>query len=259
MQYELQIPPRLDGAMTGSEFIESIKDIPFDSGPDLTRRRAYVREFLTGNIPDFLRNLVPVRMGTVTIFVMPDFLAIGSDEDFVRVPMCGLTAQEILDIWGGRMPTKAEAKAIYRVAKHKLALRAMVPPKYPRNHSMMWTSRYALHNKWIQDKDTFVLGELADGHKKNVILAQWLETVRYKKVGVFGGYTSDGRPIHDFYTHSHADTYKDYSHGIRCVLLWVLMDDGSWERADKILCDPNKFKLLTDEFAPYKFARYPIS
>ncbi len=60
------------------------------------REQAILEELLKGNLPDFLRNLIPVKLQyqpgagntlTATIFVMPEYLAIGSDKDFLRIPM----------------------------------------------------------------------------------------------------------------------------------------------------------------------------
>ena len=67
------------------------------------REEAIARELLRGNIcPDFLRKFQAVtirgkdkaaREHTATVEVMPDYLAVGSDTDFVRVPMTPQTAQ----------------------------------------------------------------------------------------------------------------------------------------------------------------------
>ena len=38
--------------------------------------------------------------------VMPDYLAIGSDEDFCRIPMGPITAQKLADLFGAVMPTR---------------------------------------------------------------------------------------------------------------------------------------------------------
>ena len=43
---------------------------------------------------------------TGTIEVQPDFLAIGSDDDFIRMPMTPQTAQKIADLSGGLLNTR---------------------------------------------------------------------------------------------------------------------------------------------------------
>jgi hypothetical protein len=91
------IPPRARHAMTGSAFIKSVTLLSRDE-----REAAIRRELFAGNIPSFLRNLRTVEVTdtttdsvkhTVSYDVMPDYLAIGSDRDFVRIPMTPLTVE----------------------------------------------------------------------------------------------------------------------------------------------------------------------
>ena len=48
-----------------------------------------------------------------TIFVMPEYLAIGSDSDFLRIPMNLHTATAVADRFGFVLPTKKMVDAIY--------------------------------------------------------------------------------------------------------------------------------------------------
>src|SRR5574339_857502 len=88
------IPHRDPGAVTGSVFIQENMHL---SGA--TRESNILHEFLAGNIPDFLRNFTGIEVSdganTITYLTMPDFLAIGTDADYVRMPMNPLTAQKI--------------------------------------------------------------------------------------------------------------------------------------------------------------------
>src|SRR5689334_847254 len=70
-------PQRPANAATGSEFARRVQAL---SG---IARDALVRsELLAGNFPDFLRHLVPVTLSPdVTVCVLPDYLAVGSDAD----------------------------------------------------------------------------------------------------------------------------------------------------------------------------------
>ena len=86
------------------------------------REQAIEDEILKGNLPEFLRKLVPVELRcelpngkslTATIFVAPDYLAIGSDSDFLRIPMNLHTAVAIADRFGFILPTKKMVDAIY--------------------------------------------------------------------------------------------------------------------------------------------------
>jgi len=85
------IPDRARKAPTGSKVMEQLLNT---SGVE--RDEAVMRQVLSGNMPAFLRHLVPVSIaGTlaggkavlVTICVTPGYLAVGNNRDFVRVPM----------------------------------------------------------------------------------------------------------------------------------------------------------------------------
>ena len=58
-----------------------------------------------GNVPPFLRTFVPGRgrpLGAVkaTYFVAPDYLAVGSDDDYFLTPLTPETAQKVADLLG---------------------------------------------------------------------------------------------------------------------------------------------------------------
>ena len=91
------IPKRPASAMGGAEFFRAIDKLPRED-----REERIAAEILGGNIPEFLRTFRTVHVTfkdaagkehSATIDVMPDYLAIGSDRDFVRVPMTPMTAR----------------------------------------------------------------------------------------------------------------------------------------------------------------------
>src|ERR1035437_6075266 len=80
------IPARAGQDFTGSQFVRYVSKM----NPQ-EREHAILDEILRGNLPDFLRKLVPVELHcdlpggkslTTTIFVAPDYLGIGSDDAF---------------------------------------------------------------------------------------------------------------------------------------------------------------------------------
>ena len=85
-----RIPERTSQYRTGSQFASYVSKM------DPREREDAIRdEILNGNLPQFLRKLAPVRLHvgtpdsrrlTATIFVTPDYLAVGSDDDFLRIP-----------------------------------------------------------------------------------------------------------------------------------------------------------------------------
>ncbi|RMF92749.1 MAG: hypothetical protein D6736_02855, partial [Nitrospinota bacterium] len=73
----------------------------------------------------FLRRLTPVHLSytppgrkplQATIWVMPDYLAIGSDADFLRIPLSYPAAITIANTFGFVLPTCKMVDAIYRQA-----------------------------------------------------------------------------------------------------------------------------------------------
>jgi hypothetical protein len=119
-----RIPKRPDDAVGGTAFFKTIDKLTMAA-----REEAIEREILRGNIPDFLRTFQSVTISakdaagkeqTVAIKVMPDYLAIGSDADFVRVPMTPKTAARIADAFGCTLPTRKVVDEVYRTAAVKL-------------------------------------------------------------------------------------------------------------------------------------------
>lgn len=99
------IPIRNENFISGSQFIKNNLNIK-----DSIRESNILNEFLIGNIPDFLRQfkVVNVTLGndSLSYLVMPDYLSIGSDSDYVRMPMSPLTAKIVANKYDCILPTK---------------------------------------------------------------------------------------------------------------------------------------------------------
>ncbi|MFC2969166.1 hypothetical protein [Acidimangrovimonas pyrenivorans] len=211
------IPARPAAAPSGSAVMNKLLDL---SG---SKRDAAVRDqLLAGNVPGFLRDLAPVRFsGTepdgskveVTICVTPDYLAVGNDRDFVRVPLGLPAAAEVADRFGFLLPTPKMVDAIYRQAQVRLAPSPMQPGR------MMTSTAYLLrHNHTVQSQRARLgvsQDELTAGDKKDVVLSARLRRAP-GKVAIYGWHRSNGRPIQPLST-VHVARYADYSHGIRLV------------------------------------------
>ena len=123
---QLKAPPRPPGAVGGAAFAKQVAA----TSPKY-REEAILREITSGNFPEFLRTLKSVeirgKFGTgknereilTTIDVMPDYLAIGSDDDFVRMPMTPQTAQQIADRFGCVLPTRKIGRRDRRASRAK--------------------------------------------------------------------------------------------------------------------------------------------
>lgn len=100
-QNTFQIPLRSSLAMTGYQFMEYVKYMNFED-----REAAILKELITGNIPYFLRQTKKItanfkdaneQIHQVEYEVFPDYLSIGADSDYCRIPMGPITAQKAAD------------------------------------------------------------------------------------------------------------------------------------------------------------------
>ena len=240
------IPLRPNQALTGSQFAQSILNIESDQ-----REQVIKEEVLSGNVPSFLRKLVPValryelpggRALTATIFVAPDYLAIGSDDDFLRIPMNLYTAESIASRFGFILPTKKMVDAIYAKSSHHLT-----PQPMSAGPQMRSTEYYRTHNQMIQEQVKtrgIRLGELIAGDKKDVVLTNLLAS-NEGRIAIYGWHRAVGAPIQQLST-VHGAFYADYSHGIRLISNVVLIN-GKRQSIYDVLRDPLLAKVLSYE------------
>ena len=118
-------------AITGSEFARRTDGV---SGAQ--RQQAALAELNSGSIPDFLRTLKPVHLDGATadsaahevvIWVTPDYLAIGSDQDFLRIPLTYLSATAIAETLACVLPTRKMVDAIAAQSDFRLKPQPLPP------------------------------------------------------------------------------------------------------------------------------------
>jgi hypothetical protein len=232
--------------MTGSQFLASTQNM---SRAD--REAAILREIRNGNVPDFARRMHDIQVTntgpdgqphTGTVHVMPDYLAIGSDRDFVRIPMDPITAQRIADQTGTSLPTTKIVDETYRQADVRLT-----PQPLPAGPQMMSNDYTRRHNELVEDQRTARdadLGLLTAGHQKDLVISNML-TQHPDRVAIYGWHQPNGRPIQPLST-VHENTYADYSHGVRLVGGTMTVDGVERPIAD-VLRDPNLAGLVSNE------------
>ncbi|HEY3860561.1 MAG TPA: hypothetical protein VGO59_01630 [Verrucomicrobiae bacterium] len=243
----LPLPPRPADAPDGSNFVQRVRDLP----PANYEQQAPA-EILAGNVPPFLRRLCPVTVTNVsggatniaTFFVTPDYLAIGSGEDFFHAPMAPANAQAIADKLGCILPTPKMVDAIYRAAEVKLA-----PLPIPPSAAMTTVSIFALHNDMVraQRLDTLTahpLGALVAGHQKDIVICRQLAN-HPGKVAIYGWHRANGAPIQPLYL-GHTDAWVDYSQCIRLVRQNMILN-GATTTVARVLADPKWCGLLSNE------------
>lgn len=232
--------------ITGSQFAERVSKM--NSG---AREQAILQEVLGGNVPAFLTKLIPValkyqqadgRSHTATIFVMPEYLAVGSDKDFLRVPMNLYTAVTVASRMGFILPTRKIVNAIYEQATFHLS-----PEPMRAGPQMTSTDYYQTHNRKIdaQERSLGVTpGALVSGDKKDVVVTRLLAR-NPGKIAIYGWHRTNGAPIQPLST-VHGACYADYSHGIRLVSETVIVD-GKAQSVYDVLRDPVLSGILSDE------------
>lgn len=241
----INIPARPANAESGSSFMARTASMS-----QAQKNQAIVDAVTSGNIPGFLRQFRDVtvtrtingRSHTITYKVMPDYLAIGSDNDFVRAPMTPAAAQRIAESFGCILPTTKMVDDIYQNATTKLNPQTMTP-----NNQMTSNQYFVDHNRMIETQrrsSGHSAGQLIAGHKKDVVISNRLDANR-GKVAIYGWHRSNGSPIQPLSTVHGAD-YADYSHGIRLIQKRVVVD-GREMNIEDVLRDPELCQLLSNE------------
>ena len=253
---KLNIPDRAEDAEAGSEFMNRISDLPIKE-----REEEIYKAIQAGNVPDFLRNTVTINaefkdsagiVHQVVYEAMPDYLSVGSDPDFCRIPMNPRTSQLLADAFGGSLLTAKLSDHIYKLAPVKLA-----PFNYiPVGNANELVSKFVAHNAQIEQQRKEAGGKtglLTAGIKKDVILSTRI-AVQPEKVVIYGWHKPDGRPIQPVYS-GHVWWYVDYSHGTRLVNNQVLID-GKPALLGDVLKDPVLYRIFSDEKEPLKKTGY---
>ena len=240
-----QFGPRQANAVTGSAFMEKIKNMTY-----LQREPLILREIKSGNTPDFCKSFVDVTFhynGHVcTIQVLPDYMAIGSNTDFCRIPVSPETAQAIADYFGCSLPTTRIVDSVSKAARYRIE---PITHK-PVGNGNELVEMFVVHNQEIE-KALTVFGtgwdrtsNIVDGLKKDIVITNRLQA-QTGKVAIYGWYKRDSTFIQPLYL-GHVHWYMDYSHGVRLVNSLVLLD-GKPATIRQILNDKELYPLLSSE------------
>ncbi len=251
----LNVPSRPTNAPTGSQFVKIIT--PMGTPPTPERENWILAQIQSGNVPNFLRTLKPITVSqtingtnhTATYYVTPDYMAIGTDEDYFLEPMTPLLAQRVANQLGCTLPTRKMVNQIWTNAAVK-----MNPQPIPPSAEMITVPVFYDHNTMVRTQrntftNSFPLGALVSGDKKDVIISTKIytnfSTAVTKPVVIYGWHYTSGSPIQPLYN-GHEETYADYSHGVRLVQMSMTVD-GSADTVTNVLANPNLARLLSDE------------
>jgi hypothetical protein len=244
--------------LSGSEFARRVAML--DLGE---RDREVYAQVMAGNVPDFLRRLCPVparsvvegRINSGTYYVTPDYLAVGSDDDYFLAPISPYTAQRIAEALHCTLPTPKMVNQIFFAAEVKLA-----PAPIPPSAAMTTVPVFRQHNDLVRAQraeqlPAHPLGALVAGHKKDVVLTARL-AANPGKVAIYGWHRTNGLPIQPLYL-KHSAAWVDYSQCVRLVQQKMVANETARTVAE-VLADPALAGLLSDE-GPLAAVRYPTN
>jgi len=264
MYAAMQIPPRPQDAIGGAAFMDKI------AGMSLTEREAAIYdEIASGNIPDAFRKVNHIKKTikdandvdcVVEIDVLPDFLAIGSDDDFCRIPMLPVTAQRLATLFGATLPTSKISDLAWEFAEIKLDPWGLTMAA---DATMTTVPVFKAQNAKIEAQRIPLGKELSApiaGHKKDIIITNRIATDAngQNSVYIYGWHQlPNGIPIQNIYG-GHSINYVDYSHGVRLVSQ-DMMIDGVPAKVREVLRDVVKYKLLSNETGVMTQTEYAVS
>ena len=246
----ISVPERNNAAITGTEFYKKAVAFLWHE-----RDSFALKEILAGNIPSFLKTLVAIHTSikdsagktfNAVYYVTPDYISIGSNEDWARIPLTPMAAQQIADSFHCFLPTRKMVDGIYLAAKVKLE----PVPMYAFRDS---TITMYQHHLIIEGQRKLRKGLIA-GIKKDVVLSGKVSRDKPNREAIYGWHKPDGKPIQPLYT-GHINWWVDYSHGIRLVYRTIYVNGKAMDYID-VFKDNVLKKLLCDE-DDCDFYRYP--
>ena len=246
----LNIPERLPYAIDGSEFVNQVTGLSIAD-----REKAVVREILSGNVPSFSRKLIPVKFTEtrnslsyeVVFFTASDYIAIGSDQDYLYVPMTTPTAQYLAETMNCTLPTSKMVDIIYSKAEVKLHPQPIPASDLMTTVQVFWQHSDSIKHQIIQKGLDRSADNIIAGHKKDIIISNKIYSTEKMsdRVVIYGWHLCENDPIQPVYN-GHVAWYADYSHGVRFISKLAFINGDSIQVAD-VLKDPNSSNLLSNE------------
>lgn len=238
--HQLSLPATKDISFTGSGLYKQIGAMKWNE-----REPVIEKAILSGNVPRFLKKFVRIDVSIIDTasgknirayyYVSPDYLSVGSDDDWARVPLTPMTARRIADSLHCFLPTRKMADDIYRHATVKLE---PVPLFAFRDSAITFWHHHLLIEGQRKNRKGLIAGI-----KKDVVITAKAAADR---VAIYGWHKPDGKPIQPLYS-GHVNWYVDYSHGIRLVYQKINVE-GKWMNYKEVLEHRVYRNLLSNEF-----------
>ena len=246
----MNLPPRSAAAETGTAFVERMASLERTE-----REQAILTAIREGNLPTWSRRLLPIEITVradngksdskpaakpgaeldaksevrLRLTVQQDYLAIGSDEDAVRIPMTPATAWQIGELLNCSLPTTRLCDDIFDAAPLHVNPRPMTKDRD------RWAT-FLEHDRLIEQQLKGKSREsLVAGHKKDLVISNELLKKEHR-VAIYGWHYPSGVAIQPLYA-GHVDWYTDYSHGVRMISNVVEIDGQVRDYRDLLRSD----------------------
>jgi hypothetical protein len=243
-EFELAVPaPEGVKKVSGSAFYKQVWSADWRKRDSIA-----VDLILAGDIPSFFKKFSKVTTSIIDsstgkvvhayYFVSNDYVSVGTDEDWARIPLTPQAAQKIADAWNCFLPTRKMVNDIHLAAQVKLE---PVPMYIFRDSSVtMWQHHLIIEKQRKNQKG------LISGIKKDVVISDKItRDLKKNRVAIYGWHKSDGKAIQPLYT-GHVDWYVDYSHGVRMVSQTIFVE-GKPMNYKEVMKHPLYKRLLCDE------------
>ena len=233
-----------DDSLTGTAFYEKSKAYDQKLLDSL-----FIDSFFKGQAPEFFFNFRPITVKhtdslgnnyTIRFYCSPDYVSIGNNTDWARVPITPMAAQLIADSLNCFVPTAKMVNLIYQKSRIKLQ---PIPLHTFRDSTItMWQ-----HHLLIEGQRKGKKG-LISGIKKDIVICS-MQKLKGKvdRVAIYGWHKLDSKPIQPLYG-GHGNWYVDYSHGARMVYRKIKVN-GIWMDYTEFFGNELLSKALSDEGA----------
>ena len=251
-------------SLSGRDFMISIDTVGFWKREDMI-----VEAILSGNMPSELKQFQKIVFTTpivdsveilrkphkVEMLVLCDYLSVGRDDDFVRMPMGPLAAQQIADSLNCFLPTTYLVDRIAEVSEGHIDIFPFRPLGGRNMQPIVFQDSDNAIKALFKAKG-YEFGQFISGLKKDVVLTYKIQSrdEMNKYEAIYGWHHPDGRTQQPLFVR-HGNFYVDYSHGIRLINRTVVVDGKECD-AKEILESATLYRLLSDEPEPLKKATY---
>lgn len=217
--------------------------------PLASRDSFATQEMLRGNFPRRMNRWVTIHTSVMgadqksiraSYRVSSDYLSLGTDDDWCRVPLTPMAAQRIADAWGCFLPTRKMVDEIYQSARVRLE---PVPMYAFRDSPVTMFQHHLIIEGQRKGKEGLIAGI-----KKDLVISPIVPAhARPNREAIYGWHRLNGKAIQPLYA-GHVNWYVDYSHGIRLVSQTIRVNGKKMNYRD-VLKDSVLRSLLSDESA----------